>query len=161
MKKTDIYLNKKEKKEVLNVRSKIRKTNNKFVKLIKNPPIEKIEKLNKMIHNQKDQKTKIKKKIKAKKNKLIQSKENKLMPDLFVKLETENVESYKIRKKFIENNLPKTPIEYKIIVSLSIILVNKIFYKVKYSESIEKVLKEKLNNMEFKKELKNKYFLNI
>ncbi len=161
MKKTDLYLNKKEKKEVLSVRSKIKKTNSKFVKLMKKPPINKIDKLNKMIINniEKDKKHK---KIKAKKNKKeLKEKENKLIPELFVKLETENIESYKIRKKFIENNLPKTSIEYKIIVSLSIVLVNKIFYNVKYSESIEKVLKEKLKNMENANQLKNKYFLNI
>jgi hypothetical protein len=161
MKKTDLYLNKKEKKEVLSVRSKIKKTNSKFVKLMKKPPINKIDKLNKMIINN-TEKDKKHKKIKAKKNKKeLKEKENKLIPELFVKLETENIESYKIRKKFIENNLPKTPIEYKIIVSLSIVLVNKIFYNVKYSESIEKVLKEKLKNMENANQLKNKYFLNI
>ncbi len=158
MKKSDIYLNKKDKKEVLNVKSKIKKTNSKFVKLMKKPPINKINKLINLENELKENK-KLKKKIKAKKE--LKKRENKLIPELFIKLETENIESYKIRKEFIENNLPKTPEEYKIIISLSIVLVNKIFYKVNYSEEIEKVLKEKLNNLQLKNRLKKNYFLEL
>jgi hypothetical protein len=158
MKESDIHLNKKEKKDVLTIRSKIKKTNNKFVKLMKKPPIDKINKLINL-ENQLKENKKSKKKVKAKKE--LKKKENKIIPELFVKLETENVESYRLRKEFIENNLPKTPEEYKIIISLSIVLVNKIFYKVKYSEHIEKVLKEKLNNLQLKNRLKRNYFLEL
>ncbi len=151
-------LNKKEKREIMNMRDKIKKTNLKFVKMMKNPPMKKLNTLINIQKNIKDTKDK-KKTIKARKE--LKKKENKMIPELFVKLETENVESYKIRKKFIENNLPKTNEEYKKIISLSIVLVNKIFYQVKYNESIEKVLKDKLEKMNLSKELKNKYFINI
>ncbi len=67
MKESDIHLNKKEKKDVLTIRSKIKKTNNKFVKLMKKPPIDKINKLIKLENQLKENKKKSKKKEKAKK----------------------------------------------------------------------------------------------
>ncbi len=61
MKKSDIYLNKKEKKDILNIKNKIKKTNTKFVKLMKKPPIHKLNKLIDLENQLKENKKKKKK----------------------------------------------------------------------------------------------------
>lgn len=89
-------------------------------------------------------------KTSKKQNKVVKVKNNKI-PEVIIKLESESEDSYKIRKEFIENNVPKTKEEYKIIVSLSFVLVFKIFYNVKYSDEVENLLKKRIENMNLKK----------